>query len=121
VKVELQPVARADILHNTTGGEPTTAVADRVAQARSRAARRYDNSPWRLNAQLPGAELRREYPVRPGALIWLDQAMQNGQVSARGADKVMRVAWTLADLAGKDQPGSDEVTGAIGLWLGVTR
>jgi magnesium chelatase family protein len=121
VKVELQPVARADILHNATGGEPTEAVADRVAQARARAAQRYQGTSWRLNAEIPGAELRRDYPVRPGALIWLDQAMQNGQVTARGADKVMRVAWTLADLAGRDQPGSDEVTGAIGLWLGVAR
>ena len=47
--------------------------------------------------------------------------MELGQVSARGADKIVRVAWSLADLAGEDQPGADQVNLAIGLWLGVTQ
>jgi len=41
-------------------------------------------------------------------------------VSARGADKIVRVAWSVADLAGKQRPGSDEIKTAIGLWLGVS-
>jgi magnesium chelatase family protein len=47
--------------------------------------------------------------------------MELGQVSARGTDKIVRVAWSLADLAGKDQPGTDEVNLAMGLWLGVAQ
>ncbi len=47
--------------------------------------------------------------------------MELGQVSARGTDKIVRVAWSLADLAGKDRPGTDEVNLAIGLWLGVAQ
>jgi magnesium chelatase family protein len=46
--------------------------------------------------------------------------MELGQVSARGVDKIIRVAWTLADLADQVQPGPDQVNLAIGLWLGVT-
>jgi len=42
-------------------------------------------------------------------------------VSARGADKIVRVAWSLADLAGEPRPGAGEVDLAIGLWLGVPR
>ena len=42
-----------------------------------------------------------------------------GQVSARGADKIIRVAWSLADLASADRPGPEQVNLAIGLWLGV--
>jgi magnesium chelatase family protein len=118
VKVTLQPVTRADLLHNSDGAEPSASIADRVREARDRAASRYQDAAWRLNAQVPGAELRRNHPVKPGALIWLDQAMESGQVSARGADKVMRVAWTLADLAAKTRPGSAEMTAAISLWLG---
>jgi magnesium chelatase family protein len=121
VKVKLEPVTRVDLLHNRDGAEPSAAIAARVRQARDRAARRYMGTTWRLNARVPGAELRRNHPVKPGALLWLDRAMESGQVSARGADKVMRVAWTLADLAGKPQPGSDEMTTAIGLWLGVRK
>ena len=47
--------------------------------------------------------------------------MELGQVSARGADKIVRVAWSLADLAGQDRPGADQVNLAIGLWLGVAQ
>ena len=47
--------------------------------------------------------------------------MELGQVSARGADKIVRVAWSLSDLAEKDRPGPDEVNMAIGLWLGVAQ
>ena len=58
---------------------------------------------------------------RSGALRPLDRAMELGQVSAPGADKIVRVAWSVAALAGKRRPGLDEVSCAIGLWLGVTR
>ena len=94
-------------------------VADRVAQARDRAASRLTSTPWRLNAEIPGAELRKSFPLRPGALAMLDRAMELGQVSARGADKIIRVAWTLADVAGKPEPTAEEVHEALGLWLGV--
>lgn len=96
-------------------------VAKRVAAARDRAAGRLPGTPWRLNAEIPGAELRRSFPPAPGALAGLDRAMELGQVSARGADKIVRVAWSLADLAGKPRPRSEEVDTEIGLWLGVAR
>jgi magnesium chelatase family protein len=47
--------------------------------------------------------------------------MELGEVSARGVDKVVRVAWTLADLAGKPRPTIDECGYALGLWLGAAR
>jgi magnesium chelatase family protein len=121
VKVELQPVTRADILRGGAGAESSSQVAGRVAAARHRAARRLAGTPWRLNAQVPGSALRRDYRVATGALSWLDRAIETGRVSARGADKVLRVSWTLADLAGHDRPGGDEVNTAIMLWLGVTQ
>ena len=74
-----------------------------------------------MNAEVPGTALRRSFPPAAGALTSLDRAMELGQVSARGADKIVRVAWSLADLAGKDQPGPDQVNLAIGLWLGVAQ
>ena len=75
----------------------------------------------RRPAANPGSALRRSFAPQTGALTSLDRAMELGQVSARGADKIIRVAWSLADLAGKDQPGADQVDLAIGLWLGVTQ
>jgi magnesium chelatase family protein len=120
VKVRLQPVSRADMLYDRKFAEPSAVVAQRVAAARERCAARLVGTPWRVNAEVPGTALRRAFPPRPGALQSLDRAMELGQVSARGADKIVRVAWSLADLAGKDQPEPDQVNLAIGLWLGVT-
>jgi magnesium chelatase family protein len=119
VKVALQPVNRREMLYDRTFTEPSAVVAARVAAARERMARRLAGTPWRLNAEIPGAELRREFSPQPGALRPLDRAMELGQVSARGADKIVRVAWSVADLAGKARPRADEVSTAISLWLGV--
>ena len=106
VKVTLEPVNRREMLYDRKFAEPSAVVAERVAAARDRAARRLAGTPWRLNAEIPGAELRRAFPPEQGALKSLDRAMELGQVSARGADKIVRVAWSVADLAGKPGPGA---------------
>jgi magnesium chelatase family protein len=121
VKVRLEPVSRHEMLYDRKFAESSDVVAKRVAAARERAAARLRDTPWRLNAEIPGAELRRSFAPAPGALRSLDRAMELGQVSARGADKIVRVAWSVADLAGAPRPGPKEIDTAIGLWLGVAR
>ncbi len=121
VKVALAPVSRRDMLYDRKFAEPSAVVAERVAAARQRCAARLAGTPWRLNAEIPGSQLRRAFPPAAGSLKSLERAMELGQVSARGTDKIVRVAWSLADLAGKDQPGTDEVNLAMGLWLGVAQ
>ncbi len=121
VKITLEPVNRREMLYDREHAETSAVVAQRVAAARDRAALRLAGTPWRVNAEIPGAELRRTFPPEQGALKSLDRAMELGQVSARGADKIVRVAWSLADLAGKPRPGAGEVDVAIALWLGVAR
>jgi len=119
VKVRLQPVSRSDMLYDRKFAEPSAVVAQRVAAARQRCAARFGGTPWRVNAEVPGTVLRRSFPPKPKALASLDRVMELGQVSARGADKIVRVAWSLTDLAGKDRPGADEVGQALRLWMGV--
>ena len=119
VKVELLPVGRAELLNDRAFTETSATVAARVAQARRRAARRLAGTPWHVNAEVPGAELRRSYPPGRDALAPLERAIELGEISARGVDKVVRVSWTLADLAGKDRPTVAECGYALGLWLGV--
>ena len=121
VKVALAPVSRRDMLYDRKFAEPSAVVAERVAAARKRCAARLAGTPWRLNAEIPGAQLRRAFPPAAGSLKSLERAMELGQVSARGTDKIVRVAWSLADLAGRDRPGTDEVNLAMGLWLGVAQ
>jgi len=119
VKVELLPVSRAELLSDRRLAEPSAVVAARVAAARERAARRLAGTGWQLNAQVPGSELRRRFPPAPGALGPLERAMDLGQVSARGADRIIRMAWTLADLAAVPRPGQPEIGYALALWLGL--
>ncbi len=121
VKVELLPVGRAELLSDRRFAETSAVVAKRVELARERVAFRLAGTPWRLNAQIPGSELRRRFPPAPGALTRLERAIELGQISARGVDRVMRVSWTLADLAGRARPTAEETGYALGLWLGVTQ
>ncbi|HEY3735491.1 MAG TPA: YifB family Mg chelatase-like AAA ATPase [Streptosporangiaceae bacterium] len=120
VKVEVLPVGRAELLSDGRSAESSCVVAGRVAAARQRAAARLAGTPWRLNAQLPGSELRRHFAPAPAALRPLERAMELGQISARGVDRVLRVSWTLADLAGKPRPDDKDTCYALGLWLGVS-
>jgi magnesium chelatase family protein len=121
VKIELEPVGRKELLNDRHFAESSRTVALRVAEARDRAARRLRDTPWRLNGEVPGSELRRTWPPAPGSLAVVERALERGQISARGVVKVIRVAWTIADLAGRPRPARDECHAALGLWLGVQR
>ena len=46
--------------------------------------------------------------------------MDLGEISARGVDRVIRLAWTVADLGGVARPTVTEISYALALWLGVT-
>jgi magnesium chelatase family protein len=120
VKAEFLPVSRAELLSDRKLTEPSSVVAERVAAARQRMAHRLRGSGWRLNAEIPGRELRRRYAPAPGALAPLERAMDLGEISARGVDRVIRLSWTVADLGGVDRPTVAEISYALGLWLGVS-
>jgi magnesium chelatase family protein len=119
VKAEFLPVSRAELLSDRKFTEPSSVVAERVAAARQRMAFRLRGTGWRLNAEIPGRELRRRYAPAPGALAPLERAMDLGEISARGVDRVIRLSWTVADLGGVARPTVTETSYALGLWLGV--
>jgi magnesium chelatase family protein len=109
-----------------TGTAPThddtdATSAARVAAARYRARRRLRDTPWQANGDIPAAELRRCYPPTPEALAPVSRAADLGEISARAAHDVARVAWTLADLAGAARPGPDECGQALAFQLGVAQ
>ncbi|GAB3266705.1 YifB family Mg chelatase-like AAA ATPase [Nocardioides dilutus] len=98
--------------------ESTAAVRARVQAARLRQEDRYSGEGWRLNGQAPGPALRDRWPLARPAQTLLDQQMFGGRLTQRGAVRVHRIAWTLADLAGLDRPGLAEVDVAIRLRAG---
>ena len=120
VKVGFLPVSRSELLSDRKFAEPSAKVADRVAAARQRAADRLRDTPWQLNGEIPGSELRGRFRPAPGAFAPLERALDLGQISARGLHRVLRVAWTLADLAQVSRPTADHTSYALGLWLGVS-
>jgi magnesium chelatase family protein len=93
--------------------ESTATVRARVDEARARAARRWQSFGWRTNAEVPGPALRREYPLPRQALALLDRGLATGSVTARGADRCLRISWTLCDLAGRTRPDMDDVAAAL--------
>jgi magnesium chelatase family protein len=113
LRVGLVRPTLADLEFGDSDAEPTAVVAARVLEARDRAARRYAGTPWRVNADVPGPVVRRHYGLPAEAAAPLDAAVSRGQVSARGADRVVRVAWTVADLAGRDRPALADVGRAL--------
>ena len=116
--VEVGAVSRLDLVADDGRGESTSAVAERVAMARERSSARLRGTPWRTNGQVPPVELRRRWPLPARATASLDAAIDRGLLTARGFGRVTRVAWTLADLAGVDQPGPAQVAHALGFRLG---
>ena len=59
--------------------------------------------------------------LAPGALAAAERDMERGLLTARGLDRVLRVAWTVADLAGRDRPEAQDVDLALELRTGIAR
>jgi magnesium chelatase family protein len=122
LRVDVAPVGAADLLDASCGGqagEASAVVAERVVSARHRAARRLSDTPWSCNAEVPGQVLRNQWPLGIDALASAERALHSGVLSARGLDRVVRVAWTVADLAGADRPDRTAVDTALGFRLGL--
>ncbi|CAN5762816.1 YifB family Mg chelatase-like AAA ATPase [soil metagenome] len=114
--VTLLPVTRQALLA-TEPAESSATVASRVRAARTAARERLAETGQTRNADIPGAALRRRWRPARSAMSGVESALDRGLLSARGMDRVLRVAWTLADLAGVTVPGPLEVDEAMGLRL----
>ncbi|GAA3864334.1 YifB family Mg chelatase-like AAA ATPase [Streptomyces sedi] len=120
LRVGVEPVSRAELVA-PGGGESTARVAGRVLAARHRAAERLAGTPWGTNSEVPGHALRTRWAPAPGALERAERDMDRGLLTARGLDRVLRVAWTIADLVGHDRPTAGDVDAALELRTGVRR
>ena len=112
----VRPLTKS-LLKGQTQGEPSADVAARVAEARERQARRLRGTRWATNGEVSGPWLRRQLPL-PEGLGVVDDAVRQGRLSARGVDKVLRVAWTLADLARVDRPSATHLRTALAMRRG---
>ena len=92
--------------------ERSAQVLQRVMEARGRQLRRLSETPWRTNGEVAGSYVRKQLPL-PLDLGPLERGLSTGTLSARGVDKVLRLAWTLADLDGEDRIGSGNLRVAM--------
>lgn len=115
LQVHVQPPGLSMADH--PGGEGTAVVAARVAMARQAQHERWRAvlaRPHGLNSAVSGGILRsRPWRLPTAVTRGLERAMDQGQLSMRGYDRSLRVAWTMADLQGLSAPGRDQVDLAL--------
>jgi magnesium chelatase family protein len=117
VQVELLPVGGVELFSIDGGVEDSCTVAKRVSAAREAAAARLRGTPWRSNAEVPGHELRTRWQLSRKVRHFADMALNLGQVSARGYDRILKVSWSIADLGGRTSPEASDVDEAVGMRL----
>ncbi|MFE4198869.1 YifB family Mg chelatase-like AAA ATPase [Paenarthrobacter sp. NPDC056912] len=114
IQLQVERVSLADF-GQAGGEEDTRTVATRVLAARHRQLERLANLGLETNSQVPGRTLRGELKLPSGTTRILDTALERGALTARGYDRVLRLAWTLADLGHSKMPDSDHIGQALGL------
>lgn len=112
IQVPVNPIAHIGAAPGRDG-ESSETVRSRVVRAREVARGRFADLGWSCNAQASGAWLRANTP--PTALDVVNKALGAQRLSLRGADRSMRLAWTLADLAGHGRPDARDMAEAIAL------
>jgi magnesium chelatase family protein len=110
LQVEL-PALGGEEFAQDARGDSSAIVRARVAAARQRQRRRLEG--MRLNAELTPRQLRRVANVTPEGRRLLTAAMTRLGLSARGHDRALKVARTIADLAGVDTVGSEHCAEAL--------
>ncbi|WP_087118154.1 YifB family Mg chelatase-like AAA ATPase [Corynebacterium urinipleomorphum] len=102
---------------SSSDNEPSEAIAQRVLAARDRAAHRWSRTglPVLTNGRVPGPVLRRDFPATEDGMGVISSALADGTITQRGVDRLLRLAWTVADLGGVAQPRLAEVMDAMDL------
>lgn len=121
IQLQVPAVSARDIVGNQAKGEPSADVAQRVLQARQAAKHRWNSAgfDWPVNGVVPGPQLRDSRWRLPHSITApANRLLEKGSLSGRGYDRVLRLAWTSADLNGREAPSKDDVGIACDLRLG---
>jgi magnesium chelatase family protein len=109
IQITVPPVASLNISARPCDSSAT--IRERVVLARATARERYKKYGWTCNGQAHGQWLRENTSMN--ALDPLTKALQKDQISLRGVDRTIRLAWTLADLEGVNAPSRSHIEEAL--------
>ena len=119
LRIDVAPVSRAELFGTEPTSDSSAVVAARVDAARSAAIERWGQSGWLTNSEVPGLALREaRWRLPPAVVGTAEMHVERGQLSARGFDRVIKMAWTIADLEGRVAPGVSAVAEALFFRLG---
>ncbi|MBQ6572342.1 MAG: YifB family Mg chelatase-like AAA ATPase [Alistipes sp.] len=110
--VEIVPVSREE-LSSKEEGERSAVVRERVMRARAIQAERFRGTGIYTNTMMSSSMLRRFCPLSEPVRRLLDAAMERLQLSARAYDRIIKVARTIADLAGAAEIEPSHISEAI--------
>ncbi len=108
MRIHVDPVGRVDMAR-TELGESSADIRKRVIAARAVAAKRFTDYTWTLNSQIPSRALRTVFQPQRDAMNFLHDELDKEHITARGLHKIIRVAWTLADIHENRIPTLDDV------------
>ncbi|MEL6959170.1 MAG: YifB family Mg chelatase-like AAA ATPase [Pseudomonadota bacterium] len=120
LRIEVPPVGFAD-LDLPEAGEPSADIAARVASGRAAQAARFDGTAARSNADLEGRALEEVATPDAEGKDLLNKVAERFGLSARGYHRVLRVARTIADLAGSGDVRKPHVAEAVGYRLALSK
>jgi magnesium chelatase family protein len=110
--LEIPSLPHAELIDSTLG-EPSADIRARVLAARARQAARFAGTSTHVNSRMSGRQTRRFCPLPADASRLLGLAVTRLGLSARAHDRLLRVARTIADLAGADTIAAEHVSEAI--------
>lgn len=96
LKVHVSPVPMSERL--SLKGEPTETIRRRVAAAMDKQRKRYDGLGFSSNADVPGSKILSLFQFSASSLAIWQKLVEDGNLSMRSADRMAKVARTIADL-----------------------
>ena len=115
-RIDLQievPALAPEEITSTAPAEPSEAIRGRVEAARQIQRERFRRSAPQCNAEMTSRHMRRVCDLDAPSRRILEQALTQLGLSARAYDRVLKVARTIADLAGEERIGSAHVAEAV--------
>ena len=115
MRIFVKRVSYEDLAGHGGGQETSAVIRRRVCAARERQQRRFAGTGVRCNAEMDHGQVRCWCTLTSEAETLLKESFRKLSLSARGYDRILKVARTLADLAGRDILSGTDIAGAEGL------